>query len=94
MPDPLVFDAAGNPRSLDWLRAKYGPFVIYDPPPLPEGETAPAWRIVALREKCNAPATVVVKTVDASGEPVPGVKVAWYWPDAPSDPDAGPAGTV
>ena len=92
MPDPIVYDAAGNPRSLDWLRNKYGPFVIYNPPPLPEGEAAPTWTITTLREKCNAPATVVAKTVDDLGDPVPGVKVAWYWPDAPADPDAGPIG--
>ena len=90
MPDPIVIDAAGNTRSLDWLRSKYGPFVIYDPPPA-EGP-ARLWRISALREKCSAPAALVVKTLGLDGAPMPGVKVAWYWPDAPADAEAGPAG--
>jgi hypothetical protein len=91
MPEITVIDAARNQRSLDWLRDKYGPFVIYNPPPLPEGETGQAWRITTLREKCNAPAAIVVKTT-VDRKPQAGVKVAWYWPDANSDADAGPAG--
>jgi hypothetical protein len=90
MPDPIVLDASGNVRSLDWLRAKYGPFVLYNPPPA-DGP-ARVWRITTLREKCNAPATVVVKTLGLDGANAPGVKVAWYWPAAPADADAGPAG--
>ena len=97
MPDPVVLDAAGNIRSPDWLRSKYGPFIIYNPPPAePAGAEAGgrsrAWRITTLREKCNAPAALVVKTLGLDGGPAPGVKVAWYWPDAPADADAGPTG--
>ena len=92
MPDPLVLDSAGNPRDLEWLRAKYGPFVIHDPPPLPEGETAATWRITTLREKLDAPATLIFQTRDAEGKLLPGVRVAWYWPDADADPNCGPLG--
>jgi hypothetical protein len=90
--DPLVFDTRGQPRSLDWLRDKYGPFIIYEPPPLPEGETALAWRVTTLREKLDAPAALIVQTRDLNGELLPGVKVAWYWPDADPDPKSGPVG--
>lgn len=38
MADPVVLDAAGNLRTLAWLRTKYGPFVIHTPPPLEPGE--------------------------------------------------------
>ena len=92
MADPVVLDAAGNLRTLGWLRTKYGPFVIHTPPPLEPGEQSLVWRITALWEKTNAPATIVAKTLGLDGQPVAGVKVAWYWPDAPADPDAGPAG--
>lgn len=92
MTEIAVYNAAGEPRSLDWLRAKYGPFIIYNPPPLPEGHTANAWKITTLREKCNAPAAVVVRTLGIDGAPLPGTKVAWYWPDAPADAECGPLG--
>ena len=90
MSEITVLDAAGNIRSLDWLRSKYGPFVIYHPPAAEE--TALTWRITALREKVNAPAALVVKTLGIDQAPAPGIQVAWYWPDAPADADAGPAG--
>ena len=90
MPDPIVLDASGAIRSMDWLRSKYGPLVIYHPPPT--SQPAQTWRITTLREKCNAPASLVVKTLDVDGAPAAGIKVAWYWPDAPLDADAGPAG--
>ena len=92
MTDPLVYNAAGEPRSLEWLREKYGPFIIYDPPPLPEGEQALTWNITTLREKLDAPAALVVLCKDLDGEPLAGVKVAWYWPDAPTDAACGPQG--
>jgi hypothetical protein len=96
MTDPLVLDADGNPRSLDWLRDKYGPFVIYNAPPLRPGENPRTWRITTLREKRNAPATIVVKTLSRAErgdlQPQAGVKVAWYWPDADLDAAAGPVG--
>ena len=91
-PDPIVLDAQGNQRSLDWLRGKYGPFIIHHPPPPEPGESPRVWRITTLREKCNAPATVVVRTIGLDKAPAPGVKVAWYWPDAPADANAGPLG--
>jgi len=92
MAEPLVLNADGEPRDLAWLRGKYGPFVIHEPRPLPEGQTARLWKVTTLREKINAPAALVVQTRDLEGSLLPGVKVAWYWPDADEDPDAGPLG--
>ena len=91
-PEIQVFDTAGNPRTIEWLREKYGPFRIHNPPPIPEGETAQVWRITALREKCNAAAAIVVRTLDEDGNPLEGVQVCWYWGGARPDPDAGPMG--
>ena len=92
MAEIKVYDAGGNPRSLDWLRGKYGPFVIYDPPPLEEGEEDYVWRITTLRERVKAPATLIFKVIDEEGNPIPDLKVAWYWPDVKHDPDCGPMG--
>lgn len=92
MSDPLVYNAAGEIRDLDWLRQKYGPFIIHTPPALPEGETALTWKVTALREKLDAPAALVVQTRDIDRELLPGVKVAWYWPDADEDASCGPLG--
>ena len=87
-----VYDAGGNRRSLEWLRDKYGPFVIYDPPPLEEGEEDYVWRVTTLRERINAPANLSVKVFAEDGAPIPGLKIAWYWPDVKADPDCGPMG--
>ena len=92
MPPIQVFDHKNQPRSLEWLREKYGPFVIHQPPPLPEGETDTVWRVTTLREKVNAPASLIVQTIAEDGSLIPGVKVAWYWPDADPDTQAGPLG--
>ena len=42
----------------------------------------------------RAAATFIARVVDADGQPLPGVRVAFYWSDAPIEPDAGPAGGV
>lgn len=78
--DIAVYDAQGQVRDLDWLRGRYGPFQI-------KAESLPAWKIVALRERVNTHASLVVQAA-------PGTRVAWYWPDAPEDPECGPAGGV
>lgn len=92
MPEIAVYDAGGEVCSLDWLRDKYGPFIIYKPPSLPPGESARRWAITALRERSDAPSSIVVRTLDHDRAPASGIKVAWYWPDAPADPGAGPLG--
>jgi hypothetical protein len=85
-----VYDWQGNLRTMDYLKAKYGDFVIQ---PAATG-SGPAYEIVALREKANTAATLVIRVSDEHGAPVDMCKVAWYWPDAPEDPDAGPLGGV
>lgn len=86
-----VYDHTGQERDLAYLRAKYGPFEIQ--PANPPADQ-PFYRITALRERIEAPATIIVKVLDPDGNPLEGVPVAWYWPDAPHDPNAGPASGV
>jgi hypothetical protein len=83
-----VYDWEGKERDLAYLKARYGEFIIR---PAAAGD-GPAYKIVVLREKVNTAATLVVQVVDGAGRPLEGVRVAWYWPDAPPDPHAGPQG--
>lgn len=85
-----VYDWQGNQRDLAYLRGKYGNFIIQE---AAEGE-GPAYKIALLREKVSTAAALVVRVVDDQGQPLPEVRVAWYWPDAPGDPKAGPLGGV
>jgi hypothetical protein len=88
---PTVYDRYGHEQPWSWLESRFGPLVIHPKDP------GPGWRCVALRENANldqgiqAAAAIRVHVRDQTGDPVPGVLVAWYWPDAPENPDAGPA---
>lgn len=42
----------------------------------------------AMRPRPDAPAVIVVKVIDSKGNPMPGVPVAWWWPDVAQAPDA------
>jgi hypothetical protein len=86
--DIRVYDWQGNERDAGYLKGRYGNLVIHAAPP---GE-GPVYRVSALREKVNTAATLVVRVTSREGTPLEGVQVAWYWPDAPSDPHAGPQG--
>lgn len=86
--DIRVYDWQGNERNMDYLRARYGDFIIH---PAPPGE-GPVFKISALREKIYTAATLVVRVTNKDGAPIEGLQVAWYWPDAPVDPYAGPQG--
>jgi hypothetical protein len=88
--DIQVYDQEGRQRDLAYLRSKYGDFMIQE---AAAGE-GPAFKISALRERVSAPATLVVQVIDGEGNPLNGVRVAWYWPDADNDPNAGPRGGV
>jgi len=109
MPAELtIYDKSGEIQTLDWARAKYGPFVIYPAPPPATGE-ALAWKITALREKNDStfiakaclPACLPVQTgadrgrqaTNGAGVPAPGARICFYWPDAPRLDNAGPLGT-
>ena len=85
-----VYDWEGNERDLAYLKNKYGNFIIQ---PAATGQ-GPAYQISVLREKINTAASLVVKVTDENGAPLPNVRVAWYWPDAPEDHNAGPLGSV
>lgn len=95
----IVIDLNGNQRDLAYLRAKYGPFVIKQ---AVEGD-GPVYKISHLLERADpqraaekpeAPATMVLGCVNPAGNPLEGQEMAFYWPDAPDDPNAGPLGGV
>jgi hypothetical protein len=88
MTEIVIYDKTGQPQTLAWANAKYGPFIIY-PAPAIEGYPK-AWKIVALREKNDA--TFIARMTDANAKPVPGIRSCFYWPDAPSLAEAGPVG--
>ena len=89
MPEIAVYAVNGDPRTLDWAHNKYGPFVIYPAAPATP-ELTMAWRLTALREKNDS--TYIIRTMGEDGQPVPGVRTCFYWPDAPTLQDAGPLG--
>jgi hypothetical protein len=82
-----VYDLTGRARSLEWAIDKYGPFVIF---PAAPAENAEAWRLTALREKNDS--ALVTTALEDTGQPVPGVRTCFYWPDAPKLQGAGPLG--
>jgi hypothetical protein len=84
--DIQVYDYEGRQRDLAYLRSRYGDFLIQE---AAAGE-GPAFKISALHEKVNAAAALVVNVYDEEGNPLDSVRVAWYWPDADNDPNAGP----
>jgi hypothetical protein len=88
--DIKVYDWQGNQRDMAYLKGKYGDFIIQ---PAADGD-GPSYQISTLREKVNTAATLVVRIIDQDGSPLEGTRVAWYWPDAPHDANAGPLGGV
>ena len=86
MTEIAVYDLVGKPCPIEWALDKYGPFVIY---PAPQGQSPRAWKLSALREKNDT--AFVASAIGAEG-PQPAVRVAFYWPDAPTRDDAGPLG--
>lgn len=95
-----IYDKYGRTRSLAWLRNEFGRVEI-ESPDRPE---APYYEIVELRENddapagapgdasaraVEAPASIIVTVLDDAGRPVPGIPVAWWWPDAPEAREIG-----
>jgi hypothetical protein len=78
-----IFDRNNQERDLAWLRQAYGPVEIT---PM----TGPGWYVLRIHES-TGPAVQMVRTLDESGQPLPDLHVAFYWPDAPADQNAGPA---
>lgn len=85
-----VYDHDGRQRDLAYLRSRYGDFLIQEA----AAGAGPAFKISALREQLEAAAALVVNVFDQEGNPLDSVRVAWYWPDADPDPNAGPLGGV
>jgi hypothetical protein len=95
-----IYDKYGRTRSLAWLRNEFGRVEI-ESPDRPE---APYYEIVELRESDDLPAgapddastravearaSILVTVLDGAGRPVPGIPVAWWWPDAPEAREIG-----
>lgn len=80
----MVYDWQGNQQPIEYLKAKYGDFQIKEAGP------GLAYRIIALRETVNTAATAIARVLDQAGQPAVDKPVAWYWPDAPEDHNAGP----
>jgi hypothetical protein len=81
---PKVFDQEGQEQDWDWLIATFGPVSLERVEPA-EGETR-AFRIIKLQD-AEGPAVEIVNVVDQNGDPMPGIRVVRYWPDAPLLPD-------
>lgn len=76
-----VYDFNGYESTYDWLRGYFGDVVVED-------FAGKNYAVSELRAR-DGDAAVVVKVEDAAGNPVQGARIAWYWPDAPADPDSG-----
>lgn len=88
--DIKVYDWKGIERDLAYLTGKYGGFVIRSVP----SDAGAAYRISVLRERVDTAASLIVSVKDDQGVSLDGIEIAWYWPDAPEDPNAGPLGGV
>lgn len=99
-----VVDCDGIERDWAWLVARYGELVIHPAAPGPGWRVVELWEnadpsavqgvepaLAAPFGKVDAAPVIVVKTEAPTGAAIPGVRVAWYWPDAPADGEAGPA---
>lgn len=93
----IVYNWKGEVVDLAYLKGKYGDFKIK-----PALNSYPKYVISALREIADdgtvpdsydpeASSAFVVHVVDGDGNPIENARVAWYWPDAPSDPASQPA---
>lgn len=75
-----IFDRDGKRQDENWLRRVFGRVEVMDCGP------GPGYRVKRLDDSGEpAPASCKI-TVLCNGNPAPGVKVAWGWPDAPLIP--------
>jgi hypothetical protein len=72
-PPMRIFDRYGVERDWAWLEATFG-YVSIE-----QGSGSAC--VVELRDELG-PATITVRVVDTAGEPLGGITVIWYWPDA------------
>lgn len=92
-----IIDHAGVEKNWAWLVANYGPLVVH---PAAAGN---GWRVAEIVERVNAPAAILVSArnpdhtcacATSASTPAPGTLLAWYWPDAPYNAEAGPPNGV
>jgi hypothetical protein len=99
-----IYDKFGSTRSMAWLRNEFGNVEIMTPgqPNHPyfeiielrenddihPGEIATRRDLVGI-QAVLAPATIIVKVLDHTGQPIAGIDVAWWSPDAPAQPGIG-----
>jgi len=97
-----VFDRYGVQRDWMWLVEHYGEVVIHYANPGPGWRVIEMWENAdpLTNETTShtgayigiqAAAIIMVQVRGADGLPEEDIPVAWYWPDAPLDPEAGPA---
>jgi hypothetical protein len=79
-----IRDQQGNILTWQELHAQMGNVEIH-PRPRPD---APGWAVRMLLIHDDSPANLTVGLWEGP-QPAIGRKVAWYWPDAPLDPNAG-----
>jgi hypothetical protein len=81
---PKVLDLQGQERDWEWLESEYGrvTFKLAQAP----SPGAPVYRLFRLQDT-EGPAAAIVNVVDPNGQPLEGVRVVRYWPDAPELPD-------
>jgi len=80
---PKVFDHQGQEQDWDWLIATFGA-VRMERVKVPVGVTK-VYRIVKVQDM-QGPGVQVVNVSDKEGNPLEGVRVTRYWPDAPELP--------
>jgi hypothetical protein len=83
MTQPRIFDRTGQERDPAWLQAKFGAVSYHL-----SGEDT-AYRLVRIQER-QGHSSHVVALIDAEGNPLDGITVIRYWPDAPPLPDWDP----
>ena len=74
-----VYDYSGNERDMNWVHSEFGDVQIH-------GDTG---ALVSELRARTGDSALVVKVLNSEGLPMSNVKVAFYWPDAPQDPNAG-----
>ena len=77
-----VYDFDGvTEKSFAWLQDYFGDIRV-------NGTDNEDYRVSTLTAR-SGDSALVVKVLDKNGSPVSGIDVAFYWPDAPEDPNAG-----
>ena len=84
MDKPKILDQQGREHDWDWLTTNFGAITLE-----PAGSTSgKVFRAVKLQD-AEGPAVQLVQIVDQDGNPMPGVGVVRWWPDAPQLPGWG-----